>query len=273
MSVALSPPQDATSFLQTPFASGTADRIWGLRESAGPIVGGVDWALSILLNFSPLEEWVAKPLGGDWSALDRGAVAWTNAGKAVAAVAENLEYLPGAISDAWQGETATAFGTAQRKVSTALKPIPGACDSMSEMCTALADMAQAIAEFSIAIIVAIVEFAIEFIAALSSVVGTVTTPAWVAKLAAKLQVWVPKLARMIDAFLLMLPKVRGIIAHYKDSFTKLKAIIELLMQLGRDMANTQAKLTEATNAVTAATAGTDGGRGDGSSRRGGGGRF
>jgi uncharacterized protein YukE len=272
MSIALYPPQNAGFFLQEPFASGTADRIWGLRESAGPIVGGVDWALSMLLNFSPLEEWVAKPLGGDWSALDRGAVAWTNAGKAVAAIAENLEYLPGATSDAWQGETATAFGRAQHKVSSALKPIPGACDSMSEMCTALADMAQAIAEFSISILVAVAEFAVEFIAALSSVVGSVTTPAWVTKLALKLKVWVPKLARMIDLFLEMLPKVAGIIKHYKESFSKLKTIIEVLMQLGRDMANTQAQLTEATNAVNAATAGSGGGD-PSSGRRGGGGSF
>jgi len=263
MTVTLNPPQDGVYFLQEPFASGTADRIWGLRAEAGPILGGMDWALSVLIDYSPLEEWVAKPLGGDWSALDRGAVAWRNAGKAVGAVAENLEYLPGATADSWKGAGADEFGTAQRKVSAALEPIPGACNSMADMCTALADMAQAIAEFAIAIIKAVAEFIVEFVAAVSSVVGVVSTPAWVTKLGWKLKTWVPKLTKMIDKFLEMLPKVRGIIDHYKKAFTKLKAIIEVLMKLGRDMANTQAKLTEVTNDVNAATGTNSGGRGGG----------
>ena len=254
MSITLSPPQSATAFLLPPTADSSA-RIANVREEAGFTLGTIDSVVQWLSGFSPIEEWVAKPLAGDWSAPDRGAVAWTSAGKAVAAVAENLKYLPGAIGDTWQGEAAVAFDKAQAKVSEQLEPIPGACDSMAELCTALADMAEAITGFVLAIAVALAEFITELTIAISTVVGSVTLPAWMTKLAANLAKWVPKLTSMIEKFLAMATKIAKFIEKFKKVFTKLWAIVKLIAKLVSTMAESQRTIDAASSAVDSATTG------------------
>jgi len=267
MSITLSPPQSATSFLVPPTAD-SSGRIANVREEAGFTLGTIDSVVQWLAGFSPIEEWVAKPLAGDWSSLDRGAVAWRSAGQAVNAVAENLKYIPDAIGDSWQGEAADAFDKAQAKVSEQLAPIPGACDSMAELCTALADMAEAITGFVLAIAVALAEFIAELTAALSSVVGSVTLPAWVTKLGVNLAKWVPKLTSMIQKFLAMATKVATFVKKFQEVFKKLWAIVKLIASLVSKMSEAQDKIDASSDAVDSATSG---GRTGG--RRGGGGDF
>ncbi|MBX3094147.1 MAG: WXG100 family type VII secretion target [Cryobacterium sp.] len=253
MSLVLNPPADPAYWLQDPSAPGSGDRIWALRESAGVVLGGIDTVVSWLSGFSPLQEWVAKPLGGDWGALDRGAVAWKNAGKAVGDLLENIEALPGQIGDSWQGSAAVTFQESQLKLARAATPLVGGCDAMSELCTALADMAQAITEFVLAIANALAEFILELTIALATVVGGVTTPVWITKLVTKLGIWTPKLIGMINTFFGFVGKIAGFMEIFKKVFAKLKAIAELLMTVSSQLDQTQRAVDEAARQVDEAT--------------------
>jgi uncharacterized protein YukE len=197
----IAPPDDPTRLLQPPTSTSSGNFIWQLRIKAGLVVGGVDFFIDSITGFSPLEEWVAKPFGGDWTALDKGAVAWTNAGKAVSVVSSNIEALPGLIGDSWQGATAQSFAAAHAKIATAVKPLPEACDAMSEFCSELSEFAKSIAEFVLEVLQAIAEFAIEMIAALCvPVAGEISMPVWIAELGVKLGIWGPKIAEGIKLF-------------------------------------------------------------------------
>jgi hypothetical protein len=137
---------DPTRYLTPPVASGAGDFILHLRISAGLIVGVADWVASHFMGFSPLEEWVAKPLAGDWDAMDRASDAWRNSGRALGAVTTNVNGLPGQVGDSWNGASKDQWATLQAKVSQALGPLPDACVAMGEFAAALGDMARAIAK-------------------------------------------------------------------------------------------------------------------------------
>lgn len=227
----IAPTEDPTSYLTAPNVPGAGSFIWKLRLEAGVIIGGVDTVISAITGFSPLEEWVAKPLGGDWEALDRGSVAWKNAGKSVSAVARNIESLPGQIGDQWQGEAAIEYGVAQGKLSTALSELPDACNSLSEMCAALADMAQAIASFVAMILKQLQNWALKMLAATAIPGGQVTLPLWITDLMAKIANWVPKLTGMITKFVNFLTKIWPIIDKIVKVIQKLQKIVDALSKI------------------------------------------
>ncbi|WP_010205902.1 WXG100-like domain-containing protein [Salinibacterium sp. PAMC 21357] len=266
----VSPMYDPMSYLSYP-AANSGDRIGQIRESAGFALGAIDWAVNLFAGFSPLEEWVSKPLGGDWSALDRGAVAWTNVGKSIDAVSDNIRHLPDGLGDAWQGETARAFAGAQYKVATAIEPVAGACDAMSQMCTALADMAQAITEFVLAIAVALAEFVTEMLIAIATVVGSVSTPAWITKLSINLMRWVPQLTRMITLFMSKLPMILKISKILKTVFSNLTKMLKILMTLANSTSGPAGQIELSANQVAAATGNASSGGASGSGGGGGGG--
>lgn len=137
---------DAAGALSAPQLSGGAGmEIWKLRMDCGLIIGGADALVSMLTGFSPLQEWVFKPLAGDWEALDKGATAWTNAGKAAQAMADDLDSFPRQVGDDWQGETSLAWANANGKIVADLRDMPGQFANMAAMCTALAEAAKQIA--------------------------------------------------------------------------------------------------------------------------------
>lgn len=137
---------DAGSALSAPQPSaGAGAQIWQLRIQCGLIIGGVDALVSMLTGFSPLEEWVFKPLAGNWDALDMGATAWTNAGKAARAMADDLDSFPHQVGDDWRGEAALAWANANGKLVAQLRAMPEHFDNMATMCSALAEVARQIA--------------------------------------------------------------------------------------------------------------------------------
>lgn len=234
MSTSFSPIDDPGAYLVAPVASGSGDYIWELRASAGLVLGGIDWAVSHFAGFSPLEEWVGKPLAGDWNALDRGAAAWTNSGKAVKAVSMNLKHLPDAISDDWQGEAADAFDRAQAKLGQTLEPIPGACDAIAEMCTALAELAKTITEAILAIANAIADFILQMLASLAvPVAGELAMPVWITALLGRLAIWIPRIAGMIQKFIALAPRIAAIAKIIIKVMATVNLIISVLATLGK----------------------------------------
>lgn len=219
---------DAQAYLVPPAGGGNGSYIWSLRMSAGLIVGGVDAAVAGLTGFSPLEEWIVKPFGGDWKALDKGAEAWHNAGKAAHAIEVNLTSVPGQVGDDWQGAAADAFKKKQLEVAEAIAPLPGACDALGEMCSALAELARAIGEFVVAVLKELVHLAIQIISSLASVVGSPVAAPLIVRLIAKCGEWGAKLANFITKFTALLGRIPSIV---KTIATVLQVLAKLIKPL------------------------------------------
>ncbi len=143
---AISAVEDPLTYLQPPTATGSGTYIWSLRLKCGLLIGGADAVISAITGFSPLNEWVFKPFGGDWDAFDRSGGAWRNAGKSIGAVSSNIKALPGQVGDSWNGDAMDAWANLQKKITDSIGSLPEACDAMGEFAEALADMARAIAE-------------------------------------------------------------------------------------------------------------------------------
>ena len=203
--------------------------IWQLRMQCGLIIGGVDGVIAAITGFSPLEEWVFKPLGGDWDALDKCSEAWKNAGKAADAIANNVASIPGQIGDSWTGAAANEFGRAQTKLSSVIRPLRGTCDSLGQMCSALAEMARAIAAFVAEILSDLSAWAMKMLAsAVVPVAGEVAMAGWLAELGIKIATWVPKLSRMIMQFLHFVAKIEPIVADIAKVMEKIDSILSKL---------------------------------------------
>ncbi|UOE43950.1 hypothetical protein [Agromyces larvae] len=224
--------QSVTSTLQPPTGrAGEGLYIWQLRLQCGVIIGGVDAVISAITGFSPLEEWVFKPLGGDWEALDRGASAWTNAGKAATAIAANVQAVPGQIGDAWTGATADSFDELQHKVVALVEPLPDSCAQLSAMCTALATMARAIAEFVAQIMHELQDWALKMLAGTAIPGGQVTLPIWISELMAKIARWVPKLTGMINRFVSFLSRIWHIVNRIIGVVQTVQKVVDKLVKV------------------------------------------
>ncbi len=99
-------PQHNVSFIQD------------LRWSAGVALGSIDWVAEQFLGVSVLEEYVFKPFGGDWEAMDRGSIAWSHCDKALTEAASNFTGLPGQL-DEWTGRASAEFLGAMTVVGAA----------------------------------------------------------------------------------------------------------------------------------------------------------
>lgn len=247
----LSPTDNAASYLTSPANPGSGMFIWQLRAQCGIVIGGLDGVISAITGFSPLEEWVFKPLAGDWNALDRGAVAWSSAGRAVQAVANNIDALPGQIGDAWEGEAFTEFSASQAKIASTLKELPGSCDAMSEMTSTLADLARTIAEFVAMIIKALSHWAMKMLASAAvPIAGEVAMAGWIAELGAKIASWVPKLTSMINKFVSFVAKISKIISSISKVILKIDKILATLAKAVKMIDKAAQKTTAASAAVT-----------------------
>jgi hypothetical protein len=97
---------DPVSYLVTP--QHNVSFIEDLRWSAGVLLGSIDWVAEQFLGVSVLEEYVFKPFGGDWEAMDRGSIAWSHCDKALTETASNFTGLPGQL-DEWTGRASAEF--------------------------------------------------------------------------------------------------------------------------------------------------------------------
>jgi len=247
----LTPTDNAVSYLTSPANPGSGMFIWQLRMQCGIVIGGLDAVISAITGFSPLEEWVFKPLAGDWNALDRGAVAWSSAGRAVQAVSNNIDSLPGQIGDAWEGEGFEAFATTQATLAQTLGDLPAACDAMSEMTSTLADLARTIAEFVAMIIKAVSDWAIKMLASAAvPVAGQVAMGGWIAELGAKIATWVPKLSGMITRFVNFVAKISAVVIKIRDVIIKIDKILAILTKAIKAIDSAAQKTTAAAAAIT-----------------------
>lgn len=223
--------ESPSSHLTNPQVQGEGWTIWQLRMKSGIVFGTADMVVSWLAGFSPLEEWIFKPLGGDWTALDRGAVAWRNAGTATSAVARNIAGLPAQIGDSWVGDAAESFETLQATLAEAVEPIPDACSALSEQCSALASLARAIADFVAGILTDLQNWGLKMLVATAVPGAQVTLPVWIAELAAKIARWVPKLTGMINTFVQFLTRIWPTVQRIVKVIQTLQTILSKLNKL------------------------------------------
>ncbi|GAA3591852.1 hypothetical protein GCM10022198_14730 [Klugiella xanthotipulae] len=127
----------------------------------------VDWVLSEVISWSPIEEWIVKPLGGDWGAMQLAADAWTGVGKAIAATAENLESIPAQLVGRWEGQAASAFMQQNQAVAERLADYPDVCFSIAEFLENLIRLMKA----ALAVIVNTINLLIEHLKNLSHLVS------------------------------------------------------------------------------------------------------
>ena len=225
----LTPTDHPTSYLVSPSNPGSGLFILQLRMQCGIVIGGLDQVVSAITGFSPLEEWVFKPLAGDWNALDRGSVAWSSAGRAITAVANNINSLPEQVGDAWNGAAFEAFASTHVEISSTIKELPAACDSLSEYVSTLADLARTIAEFVAGIIEALSNWALKMLASAAvPIAGEVAMVGWVTELGIKIARWVPKLTNMINKFVQFVTKIAPIIAKIVKAIQKIDKILDIL---------------------------------------------
>lgn len=123
------------SYLQRPQAGG--GEIESLRWSAGPIIGGVDWVFEQLFHFSLVEDVIMKPFAGNWEAIERTSIAWTNLGVASSAMSENFVALPGQTAS-WTGEGSIQFKVAMDAIAGGLIGLSYACDYVSGLASSIA---------------------------------------------------------------------------------------------------------------------------------------
>jgi uncharacterized protein YukE len=132
----------ATSELQPP--KGGSDPMDGLRTQAG-LFGIADSIVHMLTGFSPLQEWVFKPVAGDWTALSKGADAWRNTAKASQQLARVIDSFPSQVGQDWQGATADAWQKANAQAVQLFQQYPDQCQKLATTYDAIAQAAQAIA--------------------------------------------------------------------------------------------------------------------------------
>lgn len=247
----LAPTDNATSYLTTPTNPGSGMFIWQLRMQCGIVIGGLDAVISAITGFSPLEEWVFKPLAGDWNALDRGAVAWSSAGRAIHAISNNIEALPGQVGDAWNGEAFTSFAASQTEIANTLRTLPDSCDAMSSMTSTLADLARTIAEFVAMIIKALSDWAIKMLASAAvPVAGEVAMAGWLVELGAKISSWVPKLTGMITTFVNFVSKISVFVKAIQGTIQSIDKILSLLSKALKFIDSASIKTTASAAAIT-----------------------
>jgi uncharacterized protein YukE len=97
----------------------------------GPVFQLIDSVLDFILGFSPAEEWVVKPLLGDWEDLAGGASAWRASGAAADAIAAQLVCAADAAAADWTGQTSDAFQRQLKEFAEALSEYPDGAEMMA----------------------------------------------------------------------------------------------------------------------------------------------
>lgn len=219
---------NVTGLLLAPQASGS-DPMAGLDLQAG-IFGGIDAVVSALTGFSPLKEWVFKPLAGDWSALQKGADAWMHAGKAARELARAVDSLPGQVGDEWQGATALKWANANGKAVALLDQLPDRCDQMATTCDAIAQAAEAVAGLIADVLGQLSETIVQ-----AMVEAAIPVAGWIAEseTAAQLAIEITESGTRITAA----------ITKFAALLQRLAPILEELLGIGEEIMTIASKLT------------------------------
>lgn len=223
--MSISPAIDARAFLVAPSTHGAGMTVDQLRSEAGVIVSTIDSAIEEITGFSILQEWIAKPLAGDWDAFARGANAWEAAGKAVGGVAQNMIALPRQIGTQWTGEAALSFAGSQAKVGSALTVFQPLSVGMKQWCTALTEMAGYIAKMIMSAIKELSYKVAGMLAAAATVVGAVSVPGWVASIAQSVMTWTKRIKEGIEKFKKFVEMVKQIVDAVRRAIQAIQTLL------------------------------------------------
>jgi hypothetical protein len=94
--------------------------IQGLIDEVGGSINAIDWAVSHVTGWSPVEA-IVQPLSGNWTELERASEVLTQVGDGVQQVADNLRSQLGTLGTAWDGGAAIAFETWMESLIEALE--------------------------------------------------------------------------------------------------------------------------------------------------------
>lgn len=221
--------QSATAVLTAPAVSGTAaGAMDDLRGQCG-ILGTVDGVIAWITGFSPLEQWVFKPLAGDWTALDRGGAAWANAGDALAIVAKNLNSFPSQVGNGFEGQAALEWANSNGKLSAKINELPEKCQQLSQMCAALSEAAQGLAQLIAMLLAEISELVAELLPQLAiPVEGEVALGVYGTRIGIKVGVGSAKIAERIAKFTELVGKIQNIIAMVQQILSVLSTMADVL---------------------------------------------
>ncbi|AYF97747.1 hypothetical protein [Protaetiibacter intestinalis] len=217
---------DAGSFLVAPSTKGAGLTLEQLRSEAGIIVSTIDSAIQGITGFSILQEWIAKPLAGDWDAFARGANAWNNSCKAVGGVAQNMLAVGPQIGFRWQGEGAATFISSQVKVAGALMLFPPLGMAMEAACEGLTQLSGYLAKMIMAAIKELSYKVAGMLAAAATIIGAVSVPGWVASIAQGVVAWTKRIKEGIEKFKQMVEMVKKIVDQVKSAVQKIQQVLQ-----------------------------------------------
>ena len=161
----LTPPTPASMLEQTK---------WRVENQSASGLGMIDTVVSLLVGFSPLEEWVYKPFVGDWRSMELAAEAWPRCGQAVQLINERVSTFGEFVTDGWDGKAAYEFGQCHARLGQLLEGLPQQCEQAGVMDQQLANFARGILEFINEVISGIVSFGLDLLSLLAvPVVGEI----------------------------------------------------------------------------------------------------
>lgn len=161
----LTPPTPASQLEQT---------LWRVKNQSASGLGMIDTVVSMLVGFSPLDEWVYKPFVGDWRSMELAAEAWPKCGQAVELINTRVSTFGEFVTDDWDGEAAYEFGKCHEKLGRLLDGLPQQCEQAGLMDQQLANFARGILEFINEVISGIVSFGLDLLSLIAvPVVGEV----------------------------------------------------------------------------------------------------
>lgn len=136
---------DPTTALTAPHSDADANFATELRTNCGLLLGGLDWLIEQIFDYSPLQEWVIKPFAGDWVQLRQAQGGWANAALASQAVGDNFVALVGQTTESWQGESGDAFRARMTSLGDGFGEYAHGCTQLGEVAGGLINVAKSTA--------------------------------------------------------------------------------------------------------------------------------
>ncbi|MDR1188097.1 MAG: WXG100 family type VII secretion target [Bifidobacteriaceae bacterium] len=142
-----------------------------LLSALSPAAALLNQVSRYLLSFDPMDEWVVKPLFGDWGQLNAAAQAWQNSGQAVDTLIQNFKSVSARAGEEWEGQAADACMERVREFVQTMDAYPDAAAELAEMLEAVVQAADALGTIITSAIDILTTIAEQIIAALCVPVG------------------------------------------------------------------------------------------------------
>ncbi|UCR90371.1 hypothetical protein [Mycetocola spongiae] len=223
--MSFSPAGDVHAVLSAPEVSQEAlDK--RLISQAGNIFGLADSIAQILLNFSPLNEWVLKPFMGDWQAFDRSSTAWNRAGDALEMVESNVYQVLSDVGEDWQGDAANDFRETQRTIGELLPPLTQQCRNASMLCAELVNFCTAAGDFILSVLDYLARTLMRLMAEAGvPIVGWAVIGGEVSVLVAKCFQWTSQILDMIASAVAFADQANAILTGVQNAYAQCTDIL------------------------------------------------